>query len=51
MWLDTAARGQLQPYETVEKDHGHLEIQRYVLSDVIEWLPQKPEWVGLQANS
>lgn len=50
LWLDTeAARGRLRPIETVEKDHGRLEIRRYVLSDAIDWLPQKPQWVGLQA--
>ena len=50
LWLDTeAARGRLRPQETVEKDHGRLEIRRYVLSDAIDWLPQKPEWVGLPA--
>lgn len=50
LWLDTAAaRGQLLPEETVEKEHGRLEIRRYVLSDAIDWLPQKPEWAGLQA--
>lgn len=48
--LDTeAARGRLPPYETVEKDHGRIESRRYVLSDAIDWLPQKPEWAGLQA--
>ncbi len=50
LWLDTeATQGRLLPYETVEKDHGRIEIRRYVLSDAIDWLPQKPEWVGLQA--
>jgi predicted transposase YbfD/YdcC len=50
LWLDTeVARGRLLPQATVEKDHGRLEIRRYVLSDAIDWLPQKPEWVGLQA--
>lgn len=50
LWLDTeAAWGRLRPQETVEKDPGGLEIRRYVLSDAIDWLPQKPEWVGLQA--
>src|SRR5512144_1154238 len=48
--LDTeVAQGRLCPEETVEKDHGRREIRRYVLSEAIEWLPQKPEWAGLQA--
>src|SRR5512143_3659358 len=50
LWLDTeVARGRLLVQETVEKDHGRLEIRRYVLSDALDWLPQKPEWLGLQA--
>lgn len=50
LWLATeAARGRPSPLETVEKDHGRLERRRYVLSDAIDWLPQKPEWAGLQA--
>lgn len=49
-WLATeVAPGRLCPEETVEKDHGRLESRRDVVSDAIEWLPQQPEWVGLQA--
>jgi len=50
LWLDTeVARGQLLVQETVEKDHGRIEIRRYALSDRIDWLEAKPDWAGLQA--
>ncbi len=50
VWLDSEARqGALRSLETVEKDHGRIEIRRYVLSDRLDWLAQKPEWTGLQA--
>jgi predicted transposase YbfD/YdcC len=50
LWLDTEAGvGRLTPYETVEKEHGRIERRRYVLSDRIDWLAQKPEWAGLAA--
>lgn len=48
--LDTqAAKGALAVHETVEKDHGRIEIRRHVLSDKLDWLAQKPEWAGLKA--
>ena len=50
LWLDTeVARGRLTVTETVEKDHGRIEICRYALSDRIDWLEAKPDWAGLQA--
>jgi predicted transposase YbfD/YdcC len=50
LWLDTeVARGRLPVHETVDKDHGRIEIRRYSLSDAIAWLPQQSEWRGLQA--
>ncbi|MDG4549407.1 MAG: ISAs1 family transposase [Candidatus Contendobacter sp.] len=49
-WLDTeVARGRLPVLETVEKDHGRIEIRRYALSHQIDWLEAKPDWAGLQA--
>ena len=49
-WLDTeVARGRLPVQETVEKDHGRIEIRRYALSHQIDWLEAKPDWAGLQA--
>ncbi len=35
--------------ETVEKDHGRIEIRRYAVSSPIDWLEAKPDWAGLQA--
>ena len=50
LWLDTeVARGRLAVIETVEKDHGRIELRRYALSDRIDWLEAKPAWRGLQA--
>ena len=43
-WLDTeVARGQLPVQETVEKDHGRIEIRCYALRDQIGWLEAKPD--------
>ena len=37
LWLDTeATKGALKVFETVEKDHGRIEIRRYVLSDRVD---------------
>ncbi len=50
LWLDTqASKSELPIIETVEKDHGRIEIRRHLLSTNIDWLEQKPEWVGLCA--
>jgi predicted transposase YbfD/YdcC len=50
LWLDTQAQaGQLSPMETIEKDHGRLEIRHYFLSNQIEWLPERSDWRGLCA--
>jgi predicted transposase YbfD/YdcC len=49
-WLDTeVTRGRLPVLETVEKDHGRIEIRRTALSSAIDWLEAKPDWAGLQA--
>lgn len=49
-WLDTeTAQGRLPQQETVEKDHGRIEIRRYALSHPITGLEQKTDWAGLQA--
>lgn len=49
-YLDTEiAKGRLPVHETVEKDHGRLEIRRYGLSAAIDWLDQKADWAGLAA--
>lgn len=50
LWLDTeVARGRLAVIETVEKDHGRIDLRRYALSDQIDWLEAKPAWRGLEA--
>ena len=50
LWLDTeVSQGRLPVHETLEKDHGRIEIRRYSLSDAIAWLPQQSEWRGLRA--
>ena len=50
LWLDTeVARGCLPIQETLEKDHGRIEIRRYALGSQIGWLEAKPDWAGLQA--
>ncbi len=50
LWLDTeVAGGRLPIQETIEKDHGRIEIRRYALSSQIDWLEAKPDWTGLQA--
>jgi predicted transposase YbfD/YdcC len=50
LWLDTEmAKGRLVLQETVEKDHGRLEIRRYGLSTQLDWLAQKSEWSKLKA--
>lgn len=50
LWLDTeAAAGRLPVHETVDKDHGRIEIRRCYLSTEIDWLEQKSEWKGLSA--
>ena len=49
-WLETeVARGRLPVLETVEKDHGRIEIRRYALSSQIDGLEAKPDWARLQA--
>ena len=50
LWLDTeVACGRLPIQETIEKDHGRIEIRRYTLSNPMDWLEAKPDWAGLQA--
>lgn len=50
LWLDTeVARSPWPLLETVEKDHGRIEIRRYVLGERIDWLETKSDWAGLKA--
>jgi len=41
------AAATLQHTETVEKDHGRLEIRRYYQSDQLDWFADKPKWEKL----
>jgi len=44
LWLDVeAVCGRLPAQDTVEKDHGRIEIRRYALSDRIDWLDARPD--------
>lgn len=36
-------------YETVEKDHGRIEIRRHWISDEIDWLNNREEWKNLRS--
>ncbi len=48
LWLNSESK-KLKMIETVEKGHGRIEIRKYILSDQIAWLEQKPLWKGLTA--
>ena len=41
--------GRLSPIETIEKDHGRLELRRYFLSNQIDGLPERSNWRELCA--
>lgn len=50
LYLDTEmAKARLPVHQTVEKDHGRIEIRRYAVGEALDWLPQKPAWPGLSA--
>lgn len=50
LYLDREiAMRRLPVYETVEKDHGRIDIRRYAVGEALDWLPQKPEWASLSA--
>lgn len=36
-------------YATIEKEHGRIEMRRYVSVAVTEWLPGWEEWAGLRS--
>lgn len=35
-------------YRTIEKGHGRIETRECYISEDIDWLPQKKDWVGLR---
>lgn len=39
----------LQEMESVEKDHGRLEIRRYYQSDYLDWFADQEKWEGLRS--
>lgn len=39
----------LQKCETIEKDHGRMEIRRYYQSSYLDWFADKAKWEGLQS--
>src|SRR6266436_837306 len=43
------AAAALASVETVEKDHGRLEIRRYYQSDQLDWFADRAKWEGLQS--
>src|SRR5512143_2475220 len=44
VYLDTEiAKRRLPVYETVENDHGRMEIRRYAVGEALDWVPQKLE--------
>jgi predicted transposase YbfD/YdcC len=43
------AAATLASVETVEKDHGRLEIRRYYQSDCLDWFADRAQWEGLQS--
>jgi len=50
---DAVARGWRgvphQFHETLDKDHGRLETRRYWITEVIDWLADKPQWENLRS--
>jgi predicted transposase YbfD/YdcC len=36
-------------HETVDGEHGRIEVRRYYVTDDIEWLSRKADWKGLQS--
>lgn len=43
LYLDTAtAQARLPVHETVEKDHGRIEIRHYALGNALDWLTPTP---------
>ncbi len=50
LWLDEQTdKGALPILETVDKDHGRLEVRRYTLSGRLDWPEPRAQWKGLEA--
>ncbi len=54
LFLDTARKNNFEEmsgdyYETLDADHGRIEIRRYWITTNIEWLEQKEQWPDLRS--
>lgn len=50
LWLNTQFDNKKVPIaETIEKDHGRIEIRRYAISTQLDWLQSKDQWTNLNA--
>lgn len=45
----SATAAALAKLETVEKDHGRLEMRRYYQSDHLDWFADRSKWEGLKS--
>ena len=55
-YFDWALADQFQPTtytaaETIEGNHGRVEVRRYYATDDIEWLRKKADWSGLRSSA
>ena len=54
LYLDQAidqdsAEAACQTHETIDKDHGRIEVRRYWITEAIDWLDSKAQWCGLRS--
>jgi predicted transposase YbfD/YdcC len=54
LYLDQAidkphAKRACQRHETIDKDHGRIEVRRYWITESIDWLEDKAQWRGLRS--
>lgn len=50
LFMDTEyQKGMLPLHETIDKDHGRIEIRRYALTTDVAWLEQQNDWFNLNA--
>jgi hypothetical protein len=50
LWLQTQnEQGHVRVSESVEKNHGRIEVRRTAVSTELDWLEQRCDWVGLRA--
>lgn len=46
---DTVAKGTMDFFQTIEKNHGRVETRRYWCSTDLDWFEDKPLWKGLES--